>query len=79
MSSAVPFAISPPGANTRRCRMCGCTRDNCFLCIVRIGVPCHWHDRDLCSACFFLPQSPEQLRELRDKLIENLKALEFHC
>lgn len=35
----------------RRCRVCGCTDDNCTQCIQRTGHPCHWIASDLCSAC----------------------------
>lgn len=36
-----------------RCRVCGCTQDDCSGCIERTGKPCHWvdFDEDLCSAC----------------------------
>lgn len=32
----------------RRCRICGCTDDRAC---VTDGVPCHWVEDDLCSAC----------------------------
>ena len=35
----------------RRCRVCGCTEDDCSACIKKTGHPCHWVDDDLCSAC----------------------------
>ena len=35
----------------RRCRVCGCTDDDCSRCIERTGEPCHWIEPDLCSAC----------------------------
>jgi hypothetical protein len=35
----------------RRCRVCGCTDDDCTQCIERTGEPCHWVEPDLCSAC----------------------------
>lgn len=35
----------------RRCRICGCSDDNCAGCIERTGKPCHWVEDDLCSAC----------------------------
>lgn len=35
----------------RRCRVCGCTDDDCSQCIERTGAPCHWVEPDLCSAC----------------------------
>jgi hypothetical protein len=35
----------------RRCRVCGCTDDDCRQCIEKTGEPCHWVEEDLCSAC----------------------------
>jgi ParB/RepB/Spo0J family partition protein len=35
----------------RRCRVCGCTDDDCSQCIEKTGEPCHWVEDDLCSAC----------------------------
>lgn len=35
----------------QKCRLCGCTNDNCNDCIRRTGEPCHWVDEDLCSTC----------------------------
>jgi len=35
----------------KKCRVCGCTDDDCRRCIERTGVPCHWVEDDLCSAC----------------------------
>ncbi len=35
----------------RRCRVCGCTNDDCHACIERTGGPCYWVEDDLCSAC----------------------------
>jgi hypothetical protein len=40
-----------------RCRVCGCTDDDCMQCIARTGEPCHWVTPDLCSAC--LKPAPE--------------------
>ena len=37
--------------NLRRCRVCGCTDDNCSDCVAKTGQPCSWVDCDLCSAC----------------------------
>lgn len=33
------------------CRACGCTNDDCSQCVAKTGVPCHWVEPDLCSAC----------------------------
>ena len=35
----------------RRCKVCGCTDDNCSGCVERTGMPCFWVEEDLCSAC----------------------------
>ena len=35
----------------QRCRVCGCTDDDCSQCIEKNGEPCHWVAEDLCSAC----------------------------
>ncbi len=32
----------------RKCRKCGCTEKRAC---VKEGTPCHWVERDLCSAC----------------------------
>ncbi len=37
--------------DVRSCRKCGCTDLDCRGCIERTGVPCHWVEKDLCSAC----------------------------
>jgi hypothetical protein len=35
----------------QKCRVCGCTDENCSRCIEKTGNPCHWVEPDLCSAC----------------------------
>lgn len=35
----------------RRCKVCGCTENNCSRCVKKTGKPCHWVEPDLCSAC----------------------------
>jgi hypothetical protein len=40
-----------PPVEVRRCRICGCTDDDCHQCIEKTGEPCHWVEDDLCSAC----------------------------
>jgi len=37
--------------NIRKCRICGCTDDDCSGCIEKTGEPCHWVEEDFCSAC----------------------------
>lgn len=34
-----------------KCRVCGCTDDDCTGCIAKTGQPCYWVEEDLCSAC----------------------------
>lgn len=36
------------GDDMRACRVCGCTQNN--ACVIA-GVPCHWVEPNLCSAC----------------------------
>lgn len=43
--------LGDPAAVVRTCRACGCTDLDCRKCIERTGRPCHWVERDLCSAC----------------------------
>ena len=33
------------------CRVCGCTDDDCYCCVMHTGDPCHWVELDLCSSC----------------------------
>lgn len=35
----------------RKCRVCGCTDEDCRECIAKTGRPCWWVSGDLCSAC----------------------------
>jgi hypothetical protein len=35
----------------RKCRVCGCTEEDCSQCVAKTGEPCHWVGEDLCSAC----------------------------
>lgn len=44
----LPRYLAGPEA---RCRVCGCTDDDCLDCILRTGEPCSWAEADLCSAC----------------------------
>ncbi len=55
----------------RKCRVCGCTDDDCSQCIKKTGEPCHWVEDDLCSACV-VPE-PEEILE---KLKESNKAVD---
>ncbi len=68
---AVPSAALPPtriapqawAPTLRVCRHCGCHDDDCSACIERTGLPCHWVEADLCSAC--QPQFHVRLLALR--------------
>jgi hypothetical protein len=49
---AVQPDLLPAGlAEVRRCRVCGCTDNDCRQCIEKTGTPCHWVGPNLCSAC----------------------------
>jgi hypothetical protein len=37
--------------NPARCRVCGCTDEDCSQCVENTGTPCSWVAPDLCSAC----------------------------
>jgi hypothetical protein len=39
----------------RKCRVCGCTDEDCRGCIEKTGEPCYWVEKDLCSACAGAP------------------------
>lgn len=41
----------PKKASRLKCRICRCTTDDCSKCIELTGIPCHWVEDDLCSAC----------------------------
>ena len=43
--------MSEKKQQTRKCRVCGCTDNDCRQCIKAQGVPCHWVEDDLCSRC----------------------------
>lgn len=34
-----------------KCKICGCTDEDCRQCIEKTGHPCHWVAPNLCSAC----------------------------
>ena len=46
-------------AEENRCRICGCTDDDCDNCYWKTGMPCHWTEPDLCSACASEPRGTD--------------------
>ena len=40
-----------PKPKIRKCRVCGCTDNDCRQCIKKTGYACSWVEKDLCSAC----------------------------
>lgn len=46
-----PDGALEPATTEMRCRVCGCTNDDCSQCIARHGEPCTWVAPGLCSAC----------------------------
>ncbi len=38
-------------SKTRKCRVCGCTDDDCSQCIEAQGHPCFWVEDNLCNRC----------------------------
>lgn len=44
-------ARGAPAVALRKCRVCGCTDDDCHQCIEKSGAPCYWVEQDLCSVC----------------------------
>jgi hypothetical protein len=55
VKSAVEFqgdkVIYHPIIKGIRCKVCGCTENDCRQCIEKTGRPCYWVTADLCSAC----------------------------
>jgi len=58
--------------DVRRCRICGCTDEDCSDCIARTGEPCSWVEEDLCSAC--VTAKPGQRRATAPKMIPHPHA-----
>lgn len=42
-------------SDSMKCRICDCTNEDCSECIELTGMPCHWVEDDLCSACVGVP------------------------
>lgn len=49
----------------QKCRVCGCTNQDCSGCIERTGKPCTWAEPDLCSACLAEMERKDFLRSTR--------------
>lgn len=57
----------------RKCRVCGCTNDDCLHCIQKTGERCIWVEDDLCSACVDVSEADIQAaleQAERDGLVE---------
>lgn len=48
----------------RKCRVCGCTEENCTQCIEKTGGPCYWIEDDLCSACVEVPGRKGPIKQI---------------
>lgn len=62
-----------PGTGVRRCRVCGCTDDDCSGCIERTGGPCSWAEAELCSAC--VPEEEQEPAGVRVRDLDELLKL----
>lgn len=47
----------------QRCRVCGCTNEDCSQCVEKTGDACSWVEEDLCSAC--VPQGARKAKRAR--------------
>lgn len=63
------------GGEERTCRKCGCTEANCQQCVEKTGQPCHWVDRDLCSACVDGEELIELPKDRLQQVYENMDLL----
>ncbi len=59
----------------QKCRICGCTEDDCSQCIRITGQPCHWVEEDLCSACQDAIKNKSQLNNTDMNFFEQLAAM----
>lgn len=52
MQATNPFeGMTTKQLQNMKCKVCGCTSNNCAQCIAKTGKPCHWIAPNLCSAC----------------------------
>lgn len=49
----------------RKCRICGCTNDDCRQCAEVQGFACYWVEDDLCSRCFNELKKSRELEIIR--------------
>jgi hypothetical protein len=49
----------------RICLGCGCTEDDCSVCIEETGQPCYWVEENLCSACALGKENIQSLDALK--------------
>ncbi len=57
--------------DNQKCKICGCTDDNCLQCIEKTGGPCYWFAPNFCSACAAevgLNHSLEHLKSIFPKM-----------
>lgn len=53
----------------RSCRVCGCTEEDCTLCIIATSRPCYWAELDLCSACVPAKTPAERRKKMNSLLL----------
>lgn len=58
-----------------KCRVCGCTDNDCRKCIEKTGGPCYWVDHDLCSACDPGSSTAEAKKKNAKKLFKRISKL----
>jgi hypothetical protein len=51
IADLIPSTSTDSKPQIARCRVCGCTDDDCRFCILLTGQPCSWAEPGLCSAC----------------------------
>lgn len=61
----------------RKCRVCGCTDDDCSQCIEKTGKPCFWVELDLCSACVDIKKPfPKHWKPEKKKINKRRKVVQ---
>ena len=54
---------------SHKCRICGCTDNDCEVCVLRTGQPCSWVEDDLCSACEPTAKLLSLISEIKEKTL----------